>query len=234
LLVQYTEGTYTSILWGRLATAAPPIPVLPLLAHVPDEFTLPGDPHPNAESARVFALWCAEALVQRGWVPGRDASTLGEAPEPFARLRAETRPPEEWRRLADEARARLAASLAPSITLDDGHGIYQIYGGVNPDGTARPHALLLLARGGGTLELALSPLPSRPDLYPLDVDVAVDGAPLATLHVQGDAALVQRLSLPPGQAPVEVLLAAERWVVTSWDGRSQLSAYHLDAARCIP
>jgi hypothetical protein len=92
----------------------------------------------------------------------------------------------------------------------------QVFGGLNADLSARSRLLLVLRPDGGAVELELGPLAARPDLYPLDVAVEIDGRPAGHLSVTAEGPVSARLPLPAGTdrgQPVEVRLTPGRFLV---------------------
>jgi hypothetical protein len=78
------------------------------------------------------------------------------------------------------------------------------------------------------VSVALDPLPGRPDLYPLDVAVEIDGAPAGTLRVEAVGTATGRFPVPrraDPEEPLEVKLIAPRWVVESLLWRATVAAF---------
>lgn len=233
MLLQWGQDAYYWHLLRRLADLDRQFPVVPLFGRMPVEFTLGDDPHSNPETLAVVARWCAEALVAEGWLEGLDALSAPAVPEAYEAVHAPTKGPEEWRRLSLSARGGMALQLQPEVNTETGQGLFQVYGGLNPDGSARRRLLLLLPAGDGLLRLSLAALPERDDLQPQSVSVFVDGVALGRLQLtsQGPARDELRWSAgDPGEHPVEVLLVAEREVLVEIDGRSAMACYRLLAA----
>ena len=219
-LVWNTLSDYTWFLTSRLARLAPDVPAIVMLGQTRDEFTLGFDPHPNATTLDVWARWLAAELVERGWVSPGEGHALPPVPDEYAEDRGSMPAPEDVERLAEEARERAGRWLRPDIDFRRGFGVVQVLGGLNPGGTARENLLVALAPQGSALELELEPLVSRPDLYPLPIEVEVDGVSLGRVSLRVDERLGERLLLPAGldrSRPVEVRLVPERWVVRRLD-----------------
>jgi len=198
-LLPYAEDDTWWIVLDRLRRAGERIPVIPLLGRITVEDELPSNAHPNARSNAAFASWVAAALLQSGDVPGPLASPLPEPPADVAARRAAPHDDADVRRRADEARARAREALRPEIDLDSGAGCLQIYGALDGEGRVGSRVLVQLAtpEGRGALRLQVSALPQRPDLYPLPVEVQVDGQ-----HV-GDFVIERPLprDVKDGEAP---------------------------------
>jgi hypothetical protein len=221
LIVWATTDHYTWLLSERLVRSSPVPPATALLAYGREEFTLGHDPHFNAPTLDVAGRWLAEDLLARGWVPRGDDNPLPPAPEQYQEVRFTMPPPADWPGLAERARARWRELLRPDVDWRTGRGLLQVYGGCNLDGSARSRVLVLLGPGGGSLELELAPIEQRPDLYPLAVEVQVDGLPAGRVTVPADGPVSVRLPLPAGvdrRAPHEVRLSPERWVVLGEPG----------------
>ena len=216
-LVWNLVGDYTWFLASRLAERAPDLPSIALLRTTRGEFTLGHDPHANAETLDVWARWLALELVERGWVSRGEGRPLEPVPAPHAEARASPLPAAaECRRLADESRRRGAELLLPAIDFRTGGGLLQVFGGLNPDLSARCRLLAVLQPEGEALEVELAPVADRPDLYPLPVVVEIAGRRAGELTVTAGDVVRARLPLPAGvdrSEPLEVRLIPERWVV---------------------
>jgi hypothetical protein len=221
LIVWTTTDHYTWFISERLAQDAPGLPMTALLEYTPTQFTLGFDPHFNVRTLDVWGRWLAQELLERDWVSRGAARPVPDAPSAYQELHYTMPPAEEWARLATEARARFRALLLPEVDWRTGRGLLQVFGGCNLDGSARSRVLVLLGPGGDTLELEFAPLGRRPDLYPLMVDVEIDGLPVGRVSVPPDGPVSVRLPLPAGvdpAAPHELRLTPERWVVLGEDG----------------
>jgi len=204
---------YTLQFAARLRTAPRPPPVLSLFAAVTPDMILPDDPHPNARTAQAMGEWIADDLVARGWVPGRADAPASAAP--FAEFRAPPLADATLLARAREAFERDRRALRPVVDFETFEGIGQVYGTLNRNGSAGARLVLLLAPAGRRLRVELAPLPQRPDLYPLDVQVLADGAPLGTLVVPASGTAQAEFELPPpapGQPARELRLVPARWV----------------------
>jgi hypothetical protein len=236
-LVPLEEDEFFRSLQRRLLRLAPELPWIPLVTELRPEDRLENDPHPDAQTDRVLARWIAESLVDElHWVDGKlPPSSL---PLEWAGRRAPRRTLAELDTMAATDRERLRDRLVDAIVPELGHGVQQVYGGLSPAGTVGPRLLAALPRTGGHLELELAPLPSCPTLYPLDVVVTVDGEPVGTLTVGGDAGSITRasLELPPPQPvhdacdppfTIDVKLWPERYGTTSELGGLELGSCRL-------
>jgi len=230
LVLQYAEQPYVWHLLARLARAPSPPPVLPLLAQVSPEFTLPSNPHPNAATLAVFAGWCADELQRLGWVQGLSADGRPAAPQAYLEQRAPRLAASAWEEQARRARQSALDELQPLLDTSSGRGMAQLYGGLSAGATAGRVLLLLLAapEGPAELQLAVSALPERPDLYPLTLQVECDGAPVGTLVVQAEGRAQGRWRVDPAGRPAcEVRVTAPRAVVSSYQDRLLMSAYRV-------
>ncbi|HTE05606.1 MAG TPA: hypothetical protein VK824_05370, partial [Planctomycetota bacterium] len=230
------QQDYGFHLLRRLRERRPALQAVPLLSSIPPEMTLIHDPHPNAATARVYATLLAQGLLDSGLVDRGAGVPLPELSPEYAALRAgplDTATVEAAsRRGHDEARRQ----LQPGIDCVTGQAVGQIYGGVSGNGLVGPRALLLLAPGGAALDVELEPLAERPDLYPLDVSVTVDGRDVGTIRLTSGGPVRSRLALPPRTdpgEPLEVRLAAPRWVVLSVGGTWELAAFRPLRIACV-
>ena len=78
------DSAYTMHLARRLEQAAPELPLLFGQRGTTPAMQLEGDAHPNAETVAARAVWVAQELVERGWIPRRvnaawEAPTVPEA-----------------------------------------------------------------------------------------------------------------------------------------------------------
>jgi hypothetical protein len=210
----YAENPHAFHMLRRLLAAAPDLPVIPLLVDVPAELTLGDDPHPSADTVAVLAGWVARELLEAGLVEGGPGPLPPPAPAAYEEQRAPRRDAAEIEALSRAAQADALALLQPVIDFTTARGLRQVYGGIGPGGTCGPRLAALLARRGGALVVELLPLAERPDLYPLEIAVEVDGARLGVITLAAGAASHGRFPLPPGDAPaLEVRLVAPDWIV---------------------
>jgi len=219
-VVWNTLSDYTWFLSERLAQFAPDLPAIALLDMTREEFTLGYDPHPNAESIDVWARWLAAGLVERGWISRGEGHALPPVPPEYEEEHGTMPDPSEFARRAAEARERSGRLRRPDIDFRRNFGLLQVLGGLNVARTAREHLLVELAPLGNTLELELEPIASRLDLYPLDVEVQVNGEVVGTVTIRPDAVLGVRLPLPPGldrSQPFQIGLRPERWIARRVD-----------------
>jgi len=230
MLVQLGQEVYFWHLLRRLPLHGLDLPVVPLFSQMLPEFTLGSDPHNNAEALGVMARWCAEAMAAEGWLEGLESLPARGVPEAYVQARATPKGLAEWQRESDKARTGHGGLLQPELNTDTGQGLFQVYGGLNADGSARRRLLLLLAPGDGLLRVSLAPLPGREDLQPQTVRVSVNGIPLGSLELTSAGPAEARFPWPSTAAdgePIEVLLEAEREVVIAVDGRSTMACYRL-------
>ena len=68
----------------------------------------------------------------------------------------------------------------------------------------------------------------RSDLYPLDVQVEIDGRPLGALRIEADTPLSTTFPLPSTGEVFELRLVAARAVVTWFKRRQQMASYVLE------
>jgi hypothetical protein len=234
-IVWHALTNYTWFLSARLQARAPGIPNLPLLRWARTEFLLPNDPHPNAETLDVWARWLAQELVDRGWVSRGTGGALPPAPKDYEELHLPGfPPPDDWERRAEQARAHERGLLVPEIDFRTGRGLLQIFGGLNPDLSARSRLLLVLRADGGAGELQLAPLAERPDLYPLAVAVELGGQPAGSVTVTADGPVTARLAVPSGvdrSQPLEVRLTPATFVVLGAPGPAQLGSLMVSSFR---
>jgi hypothetical protein len=227
MLAQYVEDPYVWHLRRRLDELGLSLPVTPLFERLTDGLSLEEDPHLNAEAVAVMARWIAAELLESGWVAG-DAAALSPVEPAFDELRAAERDPAEIVALSDAARAEARQQLRSVVDWETFEGLNQVYSTLNPDGTAGARLLVALAPSGERVQIVLEPLESRPDLYPLAVGVEIDGNPVGTLPVTADETTAAEFALPERsdrQAPIEVRLVPERWVVIPQDASSAVASF---------
>jgi len=239
VLVQHSADTGTQrrrdnyfwLLRERLLEAVPSLPVVHLMRDVPARFTLPGDPHPNPEAFRVYAVWIARALLEREWISRGEGNPLPALAADVESLRARPRTAQEVRALAEAARDDARGRLRSAVDLESGLGVGQIYGGINPGGSAGARTLVALAPAGDRLRVRLAPLADCPDLYPLTVKVQVNGAEVGEVVVRagGEEARDEvTLAVPPQpdpSAPFDVLLVPARWVAIVDEGTTRIASF---------
>lgn len=237
LVVQSAPQTYAWHLLSRLASTAPEIPVVLLERYSPVEHTLLVDNHPSATTLDVRALWIADELSARAWVAPGVARALPPVPADYAALRLQTLGGEELRRRSDATRQSDRAALQYAVDLRSGRGLRQVYGGLNPDASAGMSLLVLLRGAGPRLQLRLAPLLARADLYPIDIDVEVNGQHLSRLSLTAQGILGETVELPAnlvGTGSLEVRLRPSAWCVVNNQGRAQVSAFQPISIACPP
>lgn len=230
------DDEYATILRDRAQAALPALPWLTTIESLPADMAQPGDPHPNAVAVDAMARILARHLVAAGLVSGVDAQRIPAASDHFTAAAALDR--EQVRREADRRRAACIDDLGPALEPRSGTGLFQAFGGLNADGSIGPTAEFALARRGDTLRLTLAPLWLRPSLYPMRIEVEIDGTPVGSLEVappsQANANSAE-FALPPRLAAarsLEVRLRCERFAVIDFAGRARLASCALVAARC--
>jgi hypothetical protein len=215
-LLPYVQHQTHRQVRARLARLGAQVPVIPLLETVRDADTLGTDPHPNAVTERALAIWTLATLLDWGWIPGGASGPLPPVDPSFAGRRA--REPSDAEALAwSEAYERDArADLERRVVSDTLQGMLQIYGGLNLDGTFGARLGAVLPQGR-LLRVHLAPFEERPDLYPLEIEVAVDGRPVGKVALAsvaaGLASTVFALDPECATRPFEVVLKSERWCV---------------------
>jgi len=235
MLAHYREGPYTIHLQRRLDARGLQAPVVPLFRRVPSELTLGFDPHPNADTVAGLAVWIAAALMEQGWVAGEPARLPAVSPEMLA-ARATAMTPAAVAE-TDEALHGVQRSLMrPVVDLQTGEGVSQVLGGVHDDGSIGGHALFALRRAGPTLRVRLAPIARRPDLYPLAVQVEIDGRVVGAVQVTDAGPAEGSFDVPPagaaGATSIEVRLMPDRAVVTGAPDHEQLAACQVLRLAC--
>ena len=235
LLVQYRdqglEDAYHWILRERLADLGLHLPVVSLFTKVTRSLALPTDPHPNPKAFRIAAIWTCEYLLDHGLVSRGENRPLPAVPESFEAKRSRGRTPAEIRALARGAREKARRRLLPEVNMETGRGIGQVVGGVSPEGSAGARTMVILAPEGDHIRGSLAPVPGRPDLYPLEVAVEVNGIPAGIVMVSaGNAEARTRFdfALPEREdvtAPIEVVLKPKRWVVMEERGVMRIVSF---------
>jgi hypothetical protein len=194
---------------GTCATRVSTCPTLRLFKSFPREFGLADDPHPNAAAVGVMATWIAEELLRRGWVERGASGALPPVGAQYGGLRSEPLDIERIVAASDARRAEVAAQLRPALDFTSFEGVYQVYGTLNDDASVAMRLLVALQPAGGHVLVRLAPLESRPELYPLEVGVQIDGRAVGSVVVTKDGPAEARWPVPeraePG-APLEVRL----------------------------
>lgn len=216
VLAPYVQHDLHRSVRARLVERGLDLPVLPLLAEFLHADGLGKDPHPNAETMRALAIWAAEGLLAQGLVPLAAARPLPAVPEKFSGRQAREFAAAElaaWRTDFERAHAALLVARIEPAELE---GLFQLYGGVNADGTLGIEAALVLPPGR-RLRLELAGAVDAPGLYPLEFAVWVDGRIVGelTLAHAGETGRVAEFELAPAQAaaPFEVRILAEDWAL---------------------
>jgi len=236
LVVFYVDGEYVVHLSEHLDQAGVSAPRLRLFQTFPRELGLPDDPHPHAEAAGVMATWIGAELLRLGWVEG-DAGRLPAVGGAYTALRSRPLSPEEVATSSAEQRRAVAAKLRPAVDFTTLEGVYQVYGTLNDDASVSMRLLLALAPAGPRVLVRLAPLESRPDLYPLQVGVEIDGRLAGSVEVVSTGPSEARFALPPrddASAPVEVRLKPERWVTVPQGNSTTLASFRPLRIACEP
>lgn len=216
---------------GEVAALVPSS--IPLMRSMLSRFTLGYDPHPNAETLGVWATWIGRELAARGWVDAVPAAPWPDVPSDHEDNRRAPAAVDGLLAGATEHRAAVAARFLSEIDFTSGRGIRQVLGGVNANGLARTGLRVALGEPdgpGATLLVIAAPIESRPDLYPLDVDVTWRGEALGTLTIPPDGLGRFRADLPPrGAGPVERVgeleLLPRDWCVARIDARRFVASF---------
>ncbi len=229
-LLPYEQHALHRQIAARLAESGRTVPSIPLLEELRAGDTQGADPHPSAETTRVFALWTAAALLERGWIPDGAALPLPAVEERWSARRGRELDGEELRTWSRAYEERLARELEPVISTETLQGMLQVYAGLNLDGTFGTGLLACLPRGN-TLRVELAPLALRADLYPLAVRVHVNERELGELVLadQRAGAVSEDFPLPEEarERPYEVRLEARDWCVVTIRGQSLVSSARL-------
>jgi hypothetical protein len=227
LMVQSEQTSFAWNLVSRLQRAAPELPVMFVDRYLPDGFQLPTDPHPNAQTQAVRAIWVAQELLTRGLVDAGAGQPLPEVPPAYAELRHTDYDAASIQRFAEVGRERARKALFDEIDFGSGRGIRQVIGGLNADGTLRMHGAFVIRADGPQVQLELAALAACPELYPLAVDVELAGQPAGTLTIEAGQVCKAALELPssvsPG-TPIDVRLLPRTWCVIRVRGVSQVVA----------
>ena len=235
LVVRYQPTDRMDVFFDHAAQRGLRPEVLGLFDRITPAMTLGFDPHPSGESHSAMATMIAERLIELDWV-----ETAGELPLPqlvalFAKRKARDF---DWAAVVERAEQsrRMSESLLRSVIEPaTGEGLAQIYGGISPEGHVGMGLLALLGFDGPALELDVSPLPGRPDLYPFDITVRADGALLGSVTLSARGVAAVRFELPPelaGQPHADIELRAEHWGVVKASGRSLAASFRLERLSC--
>ncbi len=215
-LLPYVQHALHRQVRARLALADAEVPSIPLFEDIRTEDTLGTDPHPNAASARTFAIWIAATLFEWGWLPSGPIRPLPEVDPRHEGRRTREKSASEVLEWSAEFERSASDGLEPTISNDTLQGVLQIYGGINADGSFGPRLAAVLP-AGKILRVELAPLVERPDLYPLEIRVEVDGSVVGSVlvHAADSGALQSDFPLPAQatEQPFEVRLLAQRWCV---------------------
>ncbi|MFT7462184.1 MAG: lysophospholipase L1-like esterase, partial [Pseudohongiellaceae bacterium] len=236
LLAFHEEDAYGWTLRARLLAAHIDGPSVPLFSRIPRAYRLPDDSHPSPEGQSFMARWIADDLLRRGWVDGGAGQTQPPLPEELLSYRAVEPTPADVLEKANEASNVARDLLQSRIDLSTGQGIYQIYGGLNQDGSMGS-ALSAVLASGAALEVTLAPEPKVAQLYPLRVDVSLDGVVVGELLVPARGECRGVFSRPEGAdetLPIECKLSPELWGVSLAFGRSQVTSCRVLSVDSLP
>ena len=237
LLVPYVEGEYVVHLLRHLHDAGLDVPTLRLFKSFPREFGLADDPHPNAAAVGVMATWIAEELLRRGWVERGAGGALPPVGAQYEQLRSDPLDATKNVAASDARRAEIAAQLRPALDLTTFEGVYQVYGTLNDDASVAMRLLVALQPAGRHVLVRLAPLESRPELYPLEVGVELDGRMVGSVVVTADGPAEGRFAVPDradAGAPLEVRLKPERWTLVPQGNSSTLASFRPLRIACEP
>ena len=201
---------------ARLVERGVELPALALLDEFKYEDGLGKNPHPNAETTRALALWAADGLFAQHLLPFAPAHALPEVPARLAGRRAKEETDEELRRWREELVREHTRALVARIEPAELAGVFQLYGGLNADGTLGIESALVLP-AGRHLRLELAGAGDSPGLYPLAFALEVGGRPLGELALAGPggAPTVAEFELGDAEAaaPFELRLRAHDWTL---------------------
>jgi hypothetical protein len=232
-LVSYEQSEFHRELRAELRrTGAAPVEIA-LLEELRRDDALADDPHPSAATTAVFATWIAASLLEHGWLPAVERSSLPAVPESHAQRRA--RPLEDadiegWSRAR---RARQEGELRARISTATLEGILQVYGGLNLDGSMESRFAAVLPRGE-RVRVRLAPIDGRPDLHPLEVRVFADERALGHLSVLATGASEASFELPGGEGAFDLCLEARDWAVVTVRGKSWVASARLVELESLP
>lgn len=221
---------YAWILRERMLDRGLRIPEIAGLTKLQKYHTLDGNPHPNADTARALAIWIAEGMIADNLITLAEGRTLPEVPAVAKKSKAVPRSEAEIRGFAAEFREESLAKLQSTVDTSTARGFHQVFGGLNPDGTMGIRFLTLLKPKGPNLTVRLSALQKKPCLYPLRLEVEVNGIPVGLLTVhhgteenpdEGRFTLPQEIDI---EKPLEVALLPEWWSMTQFKKRSFIAS----------
>ncbi len=215
IVAPYEDHEVERVLRARLEERGIRLPTIPLFSKMVADDTLGFDPHPNAETTRTVAVWLAQELSQRGFLPGETSSPWPAIPPQQQERRTTVLEGPALAEWVASSTADARAALRPRIVPETGEGIRQIYGGLHPNNTFGHGLLVLLGGTRESLRVALAPLEDRPDLYPLEVEVKVDGMVVGECRLEhSQPETTKEFAIPKSStgSPIEVQLWPKRWV----------------------
>jgi hypothetical protein len=237
LLCWLKDDDYNWYLGARLAARVPDLPNVSLTDYLPEGGTLGFDAHPNPTALQVFGTWLAADLLARGWITPGAGAPLPEVPAAWAERRSHWPEPAELLERGRQGRTFQRELLQPEIDFVSGRGLNQVFGGLNRDLSARTRMLVLLAHDGEQLRVGLEPLAGCPDLYPLRVDVEVDGEGVGEVIVPKDGPGWAMLRLPPAKVPerpIEVGLTQADFTVVRDKAHGRVASFRPLFIGCRP
>jgi hypothetical protein len=229
----HEQGDFQRELRAEFLRAGLALDELALFESIERADTLGIDPHPSAATTGVMASWLAEEFVRRGWVATARPATLAELSEDVRARRVVLPGRAEALAWSEDFQARARAALEPRLDPETLQGMLQVYGGINLDASLEPWFAAVL-RGGRELELTLAPLADQPTLYPLEVEVYLQGVRAGMLVVAGTGTSSARFALAEEQAPLEVLLVARDHALVTLRGQSWIASARLVALEVRP
>jgi hypothetical protein len=237
ILLQWQDERYSWHLRRHMAARGVELPLIPLYADMTEDLTLGYDPHPNGAAVHTMALWTAHDLIGRGWIPGAERSALPSVPSSEEARRAPARDADDVARRSQAMLYGTFERLNPVLDFRTHEGVGQIYAGVNIDGTVGSKALFMLPRDGPVLTVRLAPIEERPDLYPLDVRVSIDGVEAGGILVQPRGEVEARFPVTghgDRTLPLEIKLTPARYVTTHTVNGWQMTAFRPVRLTCLP
>lgn len=228
-VAEYVSGPYTMILKDLCVARSPTQAWIPMFSRIAASMTLENDPHPNAATVQAMAILLARRLGPELFGSQFHEQRLPPIPPLARETLAATLDAAARRAALDEARADALEALRGVFDSNTLEGVRQVYGGLNPDGSVGTRTKLILKRAGTTLKLRFEKLFSRPDLYPLSIDILVDDSKIGSVDLSAsngelETEAVFLLPNSPGSSVTEILLEPERTGLTPWRGLELVAA----------
>lgn len=236
VLLPYDDDPFHLHLRARLVRAGASIPVVPGLDEPAAEDTLGFNAHPNPATARALAIWLAEELLELGLIDPVEDIGLPAVPADVAGRRAPRIQDHEVPSRAAQLRSAARRQLSRRIETATGRGLLQVFGGLSREARIGSEFLAVLPAGADSAELTVQAIADRPDLYPLDLTIEVDGRWASTVTLDGvtDQGIARhRFPLQSGAdgAPHEIRIRAHRLAVVDESGRSVLASCQFHSLR---